>query len=166
METSLPALVVCCVLLVLTALGVVLAKKPVYSAVSLLVNSLTLATLYVLLSAQFVAVSQLIIYSGAIVVLFLFVVLLLPHGGQESPAGRGRALAAVLGAGALGTTLAIMLTRAPAPASGTAPADSVKAIGDSLFGPMLVPFELTALPILLSIVGAVTLWRRQDKEAR
>lgn len=166
METSLPSLIVCCVILLLTALGVVLAKKPVYSAVSLLVNSLTLATLYVLLSAQFVAVGQLIIYSGAIVVLFLFVVLLLPHGGQESPASRGRALAAVLGAGALGTTLSIMLTRAPAPASGNAPVDTVKAIGDSLFGSLLVPFELTALPILLSIVGAVTLWRRQDKEAR
>ncbi len=60
METSLPSLIVCCVILLLTALGVVLAKKPVYSAVSLLVNSLTLATLYVLLSAQFVAVGQLI----------------------------------------------------------------------------------------------------------
>ena len=166
MESSLPSLIACCAILLLTALGVVLAKKPVYSAVSLLVNSLTLAALYLLLSAQFVAVGQLIIYSVAIVVLFLFVVLLLPQGGQESPTSRGRIVAAILGAGALGTTLAVTLTRATTPPSGDAPLGTVKAIGDSLFGNLLVPFELAALPILLSIVGAVTLWRRQEKEMR
>ncbi len=77
-----PLLVGCAVALV-SALGVVLARRPIYAAMFLLVHSLSLAALFGILSAAMVAVGQVIIYSGAIVVLFLFVVTLLPSGGVE-----------------------------------------------------------------------------------
>jgi NADH-quinone oxidoreductase subunit J len=172
MDARFPYLVFACVILLLTALGVVLAKKPVYSAVSLLANSLTLAVIYLMLSAEFVAISQLIIYSGAIVVLFLFVVLLLPQGGSESGHNRGRAVAAVIGAGTMFTALTYALLRGEVgPSSAAAPIVAAKAstvldIGRSLFGPLLIPFELTTLPMLVAIIGAVTLWRRQEKVSR
>jgi len=98
-------------------------------------------------------------------VLFLFVVLLLPHGGREQRPGRARAVAAAVGGLSLFAALALLCARAGAPPSAPAPAGSVAAIGASLFGPLLVPFELTALPMLLAIVGAVTAWRRQEQAA-
>jgi NADH-quinone oxidoreductase subunit J len=171
MDDRLPWLIAAGALLLLSALGVVLAKQPVHGAVALLANSLVLAATYLLLSAEFVAAGQVIIYSGAIVVLFLFVVLLLPHGGREGRPGTARWVAAATGAGTLLLALAFALLRAqPEPSGpvpgGAAPDGSVAAIGRSLFGPMLVPFELTTLPLLLAIVGAVTLWRRQEKGGR
>src|SRR5690242_20830804 len=85
-----------CLVALASALGVVLARRPVYSAIFLLVHSLSLAALFGLLSAAMVAVGQIVIYSGAIVVLFLFVVTLLPTGGRElSPTG-GRVAAALV----------------------------------------------------------------------
>ena len=166
MDDRLPWLVAAGALLLLSALGVVLAKQPVHGAIALLANSLVLAATYLLLSAEFVAAGQVIIYSGAIVVLFLFVVLLLPHGGREGRPGKARWVAAATGAGTLLLALAFALLRAQPEPAGAAPDASVAAIGRSLFGPLLVPFELTTLPLLLAIVGAVTLWRRQEKGTR
>src|SRR6266849_3200546 len=105
----LPLLVGCAVAL-LSALGVVVARRPVYAAMFLLVHSLSLAALFGLLSAAMVAVGQVLIYSGAIVVLFLFVVTLLPSGGRELAATGSRVAAACVAAGglviALGAALA------------------------------------------------------------
>src|SRR4030081_3493865 len=96
-----PLLVGCAVALG-SALGVVLARRPIYAAMFLLVHSLSLAGLFGLLSAPMVAVGQVIIYSGAIVVLFLFVVTLLPTGGRElAPAASRVAAACVAGGGTL-----------------------------------------------------------------
>src|SRR2546430_4771455 len=83
MESSFLAAAVGCAVALLSALGVVVARRPIYAAIALLVHSLSLAALFGLLSASMVAVGQVIIYSGAIVVLFLFVVTLLPTGGRE-----------------------------------------------------------------------------------
>src|SRR6266852_2211595 len=91
-----------CVVALLSALGVVLARRPIYAAMALLVHSLSLAALFGLLSAAMVAVGQVIIYSGAIVVLFLFVVTLLPTGGRElAPPGARIVAACVAGGGLL-----------------------------------------------------------------
>jgi NADH-quinone oxidoreductase subunit J len=163
MRDELPWTIACCALAVLSALGVVLSRKPVYAAVSLLVHTLGLAGLYMLLSAEFVAVGQVVIYSGAIVVLFLFVVLLLPQGGREPGAGPVRMLGAALAAAALLPALVFAAGRLSLPPSGPPPAAGVADIGRSLFGSMIVPFELTVLPLLLAIVAAVTLWRRQER---
>lgn len=152
--------VVCCALAAVTALGVILMRRPVHVAVSLLGHSLSLAALYMAVAAPFSAVAQTLIYSGAIVVLFLIVVALLPSGGAEEPPGRRLAMGALVLLGtlaALGT--AVM-------ASGIAHAEgkgfSVEQVGAPLFGELLVPFELTAPLLLAAIVAAITLWRRQE----
>ena len=154
-----------CAVALLSALGVVLARKPVYAAVFLLVHSLTLAALFAILSAAMVAVGQVVIYSGAIVVLFLFVVTLLPSGGRElSPTGGRVAAACVAGGGML---VALVASLAAGSIPQTTDGDlSVAAVGRSLFGTLLVAFELTAPLLLVAIVGAVVIWRRHEPRPR
>src|SRR5919201_2450639 len=91
-----PAILAACVLALVSALAVVLLRRPVYAAVGLLAHSLSLAALFALLAASLVAIGQVIIYSGAIVVLFLFVVTLLPTGGSELAPTSGRVASAVV----------------------------------------------------------------------
>jgi NADH-quinone oxidoreductase subunit J len=150
-----------CLLAVATAVWVVLARRPVHAAVGLLVHSLALAGLYLLLSADLVAMGQIIIYSGAIVVLFLFVVALLPAGGAEGPPDFGRMATAAIGGGAILLALAFAVGAVSPRVS--APPASVPDVGRSLFGPLLLPFELTAPLLLVAIVGAVAIWRRQER---
>jgi NADH-quinone oxidoreductase subunit J len=164
----LPTLVGCAVAL-LSALAVVLARRPVYAAMALLVHSLSLAGLFAILAAPMVAVGQVIIYSGAIVVLFLFVVTLLPSGGRELAPTSTRIAAAVIAAGAILVALAAAMTVALPLAEilSVTPGDlGVAAVGRALFGPLLVAFELTAPLLLVAIVGAVVIWRRHEPRPR
>src|SRR6266568_3155293 len=99
MDSLFVPLLIGCAVAVLSALGVVLARRPIYAAMFLLVHSLSLAALFGVLSAAMV---QVVIYSGAIVVLFLFVVTLLPSGGVElGPRGSRIVAACVAGGGML-----------------------------------------------------------------
>ncbi|MBE2232274.1 MAG: NADH-quinone oxidoreductase subunit J [Anaerolinea sp.] len=150
------------------ALGVVLSKKPVYSALSLLVNFAVVAVLFITLQAQFVAVVQIIVYAGAIVVLFLFVIMLI---GGDLPGvairPRGRAVAAVVAA--LAGVLALaglgyaVIAGSPAAMSGAVPGNgSVQAIGEALFTTYLLPFELASVLLLVAMVGAVALARKDN----
>jgi NADH:ubiquinone oxidoreductase subunit 6 (subunit J) len=165
MDDRLVPLIIGCALALGSALFVVLPRRPVHGAIALLVHSIALAGLYLVMAAELVAMGQVIVYSGAVVVLFLFVVLLLPKGGREPRMGPRRWLTALVGGGAFLAALAaavlVRLPPAPGPANG-----GVAAIGRSLFGSMLVPFELTAPLLLVAIVGAVTLWRRQETKGR
>jgi NADH-quinone oxidoreductase subunit J len=140
----------------------------VYAAIFLLVHSLSLAALFGILSAAIVAVGQVVIYSGAIVVLFLFVVTLLPTGGRELNPTGGRVAAACVAGGGLLVALAAALASATLPgAAPTAPADlGVAAVGHALFASLLVAFELTAPLLLVAIVGAVVIWRRHEPAPR
>ncbi len=142
-----------------SALAVVLFRRPVHAAAALLVHSLTLAALYGILAAGLVAVGQVIIYSGAIVVLFLFVVTLLPTGGVELRPSSGNVLGAAVAAGALLAAFAAVLGGG-APRAVAAVASGPDAVGRALFGPLLVAFELTAPLLLVAIVGGVAIWRR------
>ena len=162
---NLAVLVVCCALAVISAMGVVLLKKPVHVAVGLLAHSLSMAALYFSLNAQMMAVAQVLIYSGAIVVLFLIVVALLPTGGSEE-LGAARFAAAAVVIASVGAALAAMVSAAgPLPEiAGVAP--DVKAVGKPLFTSLLVPFELTAPLLLAAIVSAIALWKRQERAAR
>jgi NADH-quinone oxidoreductase subunit J len=130
------------------------------------VHSLAIAAAYFALGAEFMAMGQVVVYSGAIVVLFLFVVLLLPEGGTEQRIGGGRMLAgAVAGVAmlaALGLAMRAMLDAGPPPAPEKADL-SVAAIARALFGAQIAPFELTALLLLIAILGAVALWHRGEK---
>lgn len=156
---------VCCALAAISALAVVLLKRPVHTAVGLLAHSLSMAALYLMLSAQLMAVAQMLIYSGAIVVLFLIVVTLLPEGGAERLT-TGRLAAAVIAGGSLLVVLGAALvahqnTGIPL-ASIVGDGPTVKQVGAPLFSSMIVPFELTAPLLLASIVAAIALWRRQE----
>lgn len=155
-----------CTLCVISALAVVLLKRPVHTALGLLAHSLSMAAIYLLLDAQLMAMAQVLIYSGAIVVLFLIVVTLLPSGGREKLGGGRLVVAGIAGAGVFVVFLATVARHLAAggglPAlSGTGP--TVKEVGAPLFANLLLPFELTAPLLLASIVTAIALWRRQEK---
>jgi NADH-quinone oxidoreductase subunit J len=157
-----------CLVAFVSALFVVLARGAIRAVVALLAHSLSIAALYALLAAGLVAVGQLLIYSGAIVVLFLFVVALLPPGGRELTSQPVRVAAGVLVGLVLLAVLFIGIQ--PAFVSGTqlvaagAQLGDVASVGHELFDfdKLLVPFELTAPLLLVAIVGAVALWRRQE----
>jgi NADH-quinone oxidoreductase subunit J len=166
MDSVLVPMGVGCAVALGSALAVVLARRPIYAAIALLVHSLSLAGLYAMLSAGLVAVGQLIIYSGAIVVLFLFVVTLLPAGGREFTPTGGRVAAACVAGGGLIVALAAALASGALPSAVPAPDLSVAAVGHALFGPLLVAFELTAPLLLVAIVAAVVIWRRHEPRPR
>ena len=162
-DLFLPLAVGCAVALV-SALMVVLARRPVHAVVALLAHSLSLSALYLILGADLVAMGQILIYSGAIVVLFLFVIALLPQGGSEGDPGVGRLAAGVVGGTALLVGIAAWLSVGGSlPPAASSAGGNVAEIGRSLFGRLIVPFELTAPLLLVSIVGAVAIWRRQER---
>ena len=155
-----------------SALGCITRRSPVASALWLVVTLFALAALFVLLDAQFIAVLQLLVYAGAIMVLFLFVIMLLNlgHPGPmdvKGPVGVGTAF--LLG-GVLLFQLWI-LRQAALPASIQLPPGSVArlqqeqgfvaAIAQPLFDTYLIPFEITSLLLLAALVGAVVLAKRR-----
>jgi NADH-quinone oxidoreductase subunit J len=146
-------------------------RKPIYSVVWLIASFLGLAGLYVLLGAPFLAVIQIIIYAGAILVLFLFVVMLLnaPKEGpplEATPSGPRRAgvvlsvlLVAEL-AWALFEAAALQEPSAGLPEAAAANLGSVRAIGQVLYTDYAFAFEVTSLLIIVAMVGAVVLAKR------
>lgn len=157
-------------LAVVGALGVVVAKNPIRSAMGLLLLILSVAGLFLALHAQFLAAIQLIVYAGAIVVLFLFVIMLLgpsasPPRDRRGIASRtfGGSLFAIASLGALVAVvragwLAAHRTMMPLP-----PADEgfggIDAFGSVLFSDALVPFELSSALLMVAVVGAVAVAR-------
>jgi len=155
-----------------SALACITRRSPVASALWLVVTLFALAALFVLLDAQFIAVLQLLVYAGAIMVLFLFVIMLLNLGRPgpmdvKGPVGVGTAF--LLG-GVLLFQLWI-LRQAALPASIQLPPGSmarlqqeqglVAAIAQPLFDTYLIPFEITSLLLLAALVGAVVLAKRR-----
>jgi NADH-quinone oxidoreductase subunit J len=146
------------------AVGVIAQRSAVRSALFLLVNFCSLAGLYILLNAQFVAIVQVIIYAGAIVVLFLFVVMLLGmERAEETPDLRryqwiaGILLAALLLAGIV---WALIPGEAETVAA-LARTDNVREIGAALLTDFLIPFELASIVLLIAIIGAVVLAKKR-----
>ncbi|HZD01252.1 MAG TPA: NADH-quinone oxidoreductase subunit J [Actinomycetes bacterium] len=153
---------------VLTALGMVLNRHAVYSALMLVVNFFCLAAFYVLLQAQFLAAVQVIVYAGAIMVLFLFVLMLLGVSSEDvlSETIKGqRPAAAVLVALLLAGVVWALFAR-PFSGSGVdltrvAGGDNVRAIGQLLFTRYLFAFEATGLLLVVAAVGALVLAKRR-----
>ena len=151
------------------AIGVVALRNPFYSVLALVTHLLSLAALFLLLHAEFVAAAQVVVYAGAVMVLYVFVVAYV--GGQDEPigprAGRGlRAIAALFGAAlfvelsvaTLGSGLkAIGTDGAPLQAGFGSPAQ----IGELLLTRFLLPFEIASFLLLIAAVGAVVLARRR-----
>jgi len=150
---------------ILAALSVVLQRTPVYSALSLIVVLCALAVVYLLLSAEFMAVLQVIVYAGAIMVLFVFVIMLL-NAGHEVPSQRSRIakwLGAPLIAAFLAEMVVIIWNQFP-PASVPPPPHvdgSPAAIGHLLFQSYVLPFEVTSVLILVAVLGAVVLAKKE-----
>jgi len=154
-----------------TALGMLLSRNAVYSALFLVLNFITVAVFYLLLGAPFIAMAQVTVYAGAIMVLFLFVIMLL--GAEELPKAEvlpwqkrlARGLAFVL---ALETTF-IFLTRAR-PIGDVAQPDAsintvtnLRALGETLFTDYLLPFEVTSILLLVAMIGAIVLVRKEKR---
>lgn len=150
---------------VLAALSVAFNRQPIYSVLSLLIVMFCLACLFVMQGAYFVAALQVLLYAGAVLVLFLFVIMLL---NLEPESLRRMRLFTLRGAGALGAVaflalaVRLLLTPPHPPAVSAVPAEgTVEAIGRALFDRYLLPFELTSFLILAAIIGAVTLAKQK-----
>jgi NADH-quinone oxidoreductase subunit J len=155
---------------VLASLGVVGQRNPMHSVMLLIVSFGGLAGLYILLDAPFTAVTQIIIYAGAIMVLFLFVVMLLnAHTEDDIPKtrlGPGALRIGVVLSLVLGLEVAFALSRLGITSFSTDPGmvssiSSVAAIGLQLFTTHAFAFEVTSILILVSMVGAVVIARRE-----
>jgi len=145
--------------LVLAAIGVVTSKSPMYAAMNLVAAFFFLAGIYVLLSAHLIAFMQILVYAGAVMVLFLFVIMLLSLGNEDKEHEHPRAMQWLGGAGAF--SLVALVAYASREVAGAEPAvvaadfGTVKAVGRALFTQYLLPFEATSLLLLVAIVGAV-----------
>lgn len=163
------AFVVIAVVSILGAAGMVLSRNAVHSALCLVANLFCVALLYLSLNADFLAVVQVIVYAGAIMVLFLFVVTLLNPGQAELPDRlRGQSwiagvLAIVLLIEVGGVIMSGVFTTIKSPSVPPAVdwSDNVHAIGTLLYSQFLFPFEITSILLLVAIVGATVLAKRR-----
>jgi NADH-quinone oxidoreductase subunit J len=155
------------VLAIVGGIGVIASPKPVYSAVSLIVTLGNLAVLYLLLNAQFIAAAQVLIYAGAVMVLFLFVITLLGVReyelfGDQQPLQRVGAI--VLGAFLLAGVI-YFVSQSGTGLTGlhshynhlVAQKGNVQAFGHELFNGFLLPFEVTPFLLVVAMIGAVAL---------
>lgn len=152
---------------VVGALGVIIMKNPVKCALSLALSFLALAGIYLLSGAEFIAAIQVIVYAGAVMVLFLFVIMLLNLGEDLRAAVRSPFLVAggiVLGAIFLLEGFALLGRGAPSGLGHVPPQmGSTELMGRLLFSDYILAFEAASLLLLVGIVGAVALLRREDE---
>jgi NADH-quinone oxidoreductase subunit J len=152
-----------------TALGMLMSRNSVYSALFLVLNFVTVAVFYLLLGAPFIAMSQITVYAGAIMVLFLFVIMLL--GAEALPKSEvlpwqkplAIGLAVILAAES--TYLLVAKARPvgdvfPPDAATNDPATLVE-LGKTLFNQYLLPFEVTSILLLVAMVGAILLTKKE-----
>jgi NADH-quinone oxidoreductase subunit J len=152
-------------LAVIGAVSLILQKHPIHSALSLIVVMVALAGLYLLMGAEFVAAVQIIVYGGAIMVLFVLVIMLLNAGVEEHTsisklAGIPGLLLVVALAGFIAATIA-RSTDVIQATQQTGDMSSTQAISKMLFRDFVYPFELTSFLILVAIMGAVLLAQRE-----
>ena len=156
---------------VATAVGMLLSRNAIYSALFLVLNFITVAVFYLLLGAPFIAMSQITVYAGAIMVLFLFVIMLL--GAESLPKAEvlpwQKPLAGILAVALAVEATFLFITRArPAgdivpPADTVNMMDSLREMGMMLFNQYLLPFEVTSVLLLVAMVGAIALVRKERR---
>ena len=163
-------------LLIASAVFTVTAKRPVHSVVGLLVNFIALAITYLTLQAEFLAVMQIVVYSGAILILFVFVIALLSSGvlpfdiGPDKMAKSTVPVAIVIAfltlAGIVATVLRSPTAVQPITSGGTTgdanAFGSVANFGSALFYQNLLPFEVTAFILMVSVIGVVLIAGDED----
>jgi NADH-quinone oxidoreductase subunit J len=156
---------------VLSALGMLLSRNALYSALYLIINFITVAVMYLTLHAPFIAIVQITVYTGAIMVLFVFVIMLLgaEQIGSRHPQRWFLPLAIFLGAVLLIETMYIVLYQLSLTSGVAEIAEqfgSPKAIGELLFSQYLLPFEATSVLLLVAMIGAIVLTKREKNTPR
>jgi NADH-quinone oxidoreductase subunit J len=153
-------------LVLLGGVGTVAAKNPIRGAMGLLTAIVGIAGMYLQLSAEFLAAIQILVYAGAVVVLFLFVIMLLGPQATTSAGAAGTKVSRYFGAGvfllsAIGAMSLLWRTRSAIAALPKAPErlGTIEGIGRELFTTHLVPFELSGALLLVAVVGAVAVAR-------
>ena len=154
-----------------TALGMLLSRNAIYSALFLVLNFAAVAVFYLLLGAPFIAMAQITVYAGAIMVLFLFVIMLL--GAESLPKSEvlpwQRPLAVFLAVALAVEATFLFITRARpvgdilSPAETVNMMDSLREMGMILFNQYLLPFEVTSILLLVAMVGAIVLVRKEKR---
>jgi NADH-quinone oxidoreductase subunit J len=156
-----------------SGIAVVLFSNPFFSALALIVNLASLAVLYLILAAEFVAAAQVLVYAGAIVVMFLFVIAYL-GGRADAPWAGGptlQSVGAVVAAGAIAVEVVVVVAlkagdrlsnAAEIPATFGSPSE----IGRLFLGPHLLAFEVTSIVLLVAAVGGVILGTAVPRENR
>ena len=154
-----------------TALGMLLSRNAVYSALFLVLNFITVAVFYLLLGAPFIAMAQVTVYAGAIMVLFLFVIMLL--GAESLPQAEvlpwQKPLAGVLAVALAVEATIIFISRArpigdiEQPDASVNTVTNLRALGETLFTQYLLPFEVTSILLLVAMVGAIVLVRKEKR---
>jgi len=155
------------------AIGMLASQNAVYSALFLVINFATVAVFYLLLGAPFIAMAQITVYAGAIMVLFLFVIMLL--GAEKLAPGKvlpyQRPLAIGLAVVLVAEAAYLLLSRARSvatiiePVEATNTVEALRAMGIALFSDYLLPFEVTSILLLVAMVGAIVLTKREKGEA-
>jgi NADH-quinone oxidoreductase subunit J len=153
-----------------TALGMLMSRNAIYSALFLVLNFMTVAVFYLLLGAPFIAMSQVTVYAGAIMVLFLFVIMLL---GAEAipnrPNWRSFIVPVLLAVILFVEAAYLLVTRArpegevlqPGMAANTT--ENLRELGMTLFNQYLLPFEVTSILLLVAMVGAIVVIRKEKR---
>jgi len=168
MSIAMALFIVCGALTIFGAVGLILAKEPVHSALSLILVMVALAVLYLLLGAEFIAAIQILVYAGAIMVLFVFVIMLL-NAGEEVRTNLSRLARWVglpLGVFFLAEMGYLLFHEYAGRAAGAANAPVVASTTDlsmKLFTEFVLPFELTSILILIAVLGAMVLARKEPQ---
>jgi len=165
--------VVASALAIVSALGVVLSSNPFHSALSLIGNLVALAAMYLLLQSDFLAAAQVIVYAGAVMIMFLFVIAYL-GGRADAPWAGGptlQSVASILAAGAIAVEVVVVVALKAGDRLSNAPKlqegfGSPAAIGRLFLGNHLLAFEVTSIVLLIAAIGGVVLGTAVPRESR
>ena len=163
------------IMVLVGALGVIFRKHPVHAALSLVLTLFGIAVLFVAQSAEFLAAVQVIVYAGAIVILFLFVIMLLGVDKAEDlrvePLASQRWIAALVGVGMVGLLSAAVVSSADVlrvrgdgiadPVAGDNPDANIAQLANTIFSDYVFAFEITSVLLVVAVVGTVMLARRR-----
>ena len=174
MSVDLILFLVLALVAVAAAIGMLFSQNAVYSALFLVINFATVAVFYLLLGAPFIAMTQITVYAGAIMVLFLFVIMLL--GAEKLAPGKvlpyQRPMAIGLAVVLVVEAAYLLLARNSLAAMIVPPTDATNAVGElqnlglTLFNQYLLPFEVTSILLLVAMVGAIVLTKQEKKGAQ
>jgi NADH-quinone oxidoreductase subunit J len=150
---------------VVSALGLLISRNAIYAALYLIINFATVAVFYLLLGGAFIAVAQIAVYAGAIMVLFLFVIMLLgaERLGTSTSLPRQRTAAIALAAVLAAEVIFLLFTRGGTMVQSSLPdgfGGPVK-VAEVLFNQYLLPFEVTSVLLLVAMIGAIVLTKRR-----